>query len=293
MKRKIIEIDQDLCNGCGLCANACPEGAIKMIDGKAHIVGEFLCDGLGACVGECPVNAIKIVEKEAEPYNEIKVIQNLIPKGENVLIAHLKHLYDHGQINWYNEALKYLKENGININQSFISSASIYNQSPCCVNFQNVNSFPKETKFQKDNNYNQQYENNNSNTSIISEISNWPIQLHLINPNAQIFNNADILIAADCTAFALGSFHKDLLKGKKLIIACPKLDANKEIYIEKLSFLFSNININSLTIAIMQVPCCRGLANLVNESLQKAQKNISYDLIIISIDGKILTKIKV
>lgn len=280
MKRKIIEIDQEKCNGCGQCASSCPEGAIQMVEGKAQVVGEFLCDGLGACIGECPVGAIKIVEKEAEPYNELKVIQNMIQKGENVVLAHLKHLYDHGQTTWYNQAINFLKEKGFNT-ENYKSHIENKKEEFCCSHAtEKTISREKDEKDKED----------LDNLKIPSMLSNWPVQLHLVNPNAPYFKNADLLIAADCTAFSYGNFHNQFLKGKILIIACPKLDNNKEIYIDKLTILFNEMDIKSITIAIMEVPCCHGLVQIVKEAILKSKKNFTFELVIISLHGKILSQ---
>lgn len=279
MKRKIIEIDQQKCNGCSQCASSCPEGAIQMVEGKAQVVGEFLCDGLGACIGQCPVGAIKIVEKESEPYDEIKVMQNMVQKGEKVIIAHLKHLFDHGQTTWYNQAKEYVKKNGINID--FENEVEKKKNEFCCSHAAEMTISREKDEKDKE---------NLDNLEFPSMLSNWPVQLHLVNPNAPYFKNADLLIAADCTAFSFGNFHNEFLKGKKLIIACPKLDSGKDIYIDKLTSIFSNMDINSITVLIMQVPCCMGLVSLVQTAISKSLKIIDFKVIILSIDGKILSE---
>ena len=281
MKRKIIQINEEKCNGCGACASECPEGAIQMIDGKAQIVGEFLCDGLGACISKCPVDAIEIVEKEAEPYNERKVMENLKIKGEKVIFAHLKHLKEHGQFSWLKEAIKYIRENEIKIdikefelfleNNSYNKDKNEIEKSVCCEHANSID-----------------YSLNSENSH--SELTNWPIQLHLINPMAPYLNDSDLLIAADCTAFSFSNFHSEFLRNKKLIIACPKLDSGKEVYIDKLTYLFSNHKINSITVLIMQVPCCMGLVSLVKEAIERSTANLNIELIILSTDGKILSK---
>lgn len=278
MKRKIIEIDQQKCNGCGQCATSCPEGAIQMVQGKAHVVGEFLCDGLGACIGECPVKAIQLIEKETEPYDEIKVMEKIFQKGENVVIAHLKHLYDHGQTTWYNHAKEYIKKIGINID--FENEIEKKKSEFFCSHATKMRISQEKDGLDKE------YLNN---IGLPSMLSNWPIQLHLVKPDAPYFKNADLLIAADCTAFSFGNFHNQFLKGKKLIIACPKLDNKIEIYIDKLASIFLNMDINSITVLIMQVPCCMGLVSLIQTAISKILKKLDFKVIVLSIEGEILS----
>lgn len=279
MKRKIIEIDQKKCNGCGQCAFLCPEGAIQMVEGKAQVVGEFLCDGLGACIGECPVGAIKIVEKNAQAYDEIKVMQNMIQKGEKVVIAHLKHLYEHGQLNWYNQAKNYIKGSGLSID--FEKEIEKKKDEFCCTHAKEMSISRENDEIKKE---------YSANLELPSMLTNWPVQLHLVNPMSPYFKNSDLLVAADCTAFSFGNFHNEFLKGKKLIIACPKLDVGKEIYVDKLTYIFSNMNINSITILIMQVPCCSGLVALVKEAMEKSLNKIDLKVIVLSIEGKTLSE---
>ncbi|GLI52740.1 ATP-binding protein [Thermodesulfovibrio yellowstonii] len=212
-KRQIVQIDKDRCDGCGACVNACAEGAIQIVNGKAQLINEIYCDGLGACLGSCPKGAITIVEKETIPFDEE---------------ATKKHL----------ELIK-IKE------------------VPSCECL----SFMKNHK-----------------------LNNWPIQLKLISVNASFLKNAHLLIAADCTAFSYNNFHKEILKDKKLIIACPKLDDAK-FYIEKLTEIFNLNNIKAITVLRMTVPCCAGLTWIIKEALNKSGKNISFEEKIIDIDG--------
>ncbi len=200
MKRKIINIDQEKCNGCGQCVSDCPEGALQLIDGKARLVGDLLCDGLGACLQACPENAISIEEREAEPYNEIKATMTFSSK------SHLTH---------------------------------------------------------------------------------WPIQLHLISSAAAHYKGSDLLVAADCVAYTLGNFH-ELLKGHTLVIACPKLDSNQETYLEKLTALIDQAELKSIQVAIMQVPCCRGLLKLVMEAANRAQRKPPITCTVVGLQGEIL-----
>jgi len=198
MIRDILKIDEDLCTGCGLCVPSCHEGALQIIDGKARLVSELMCDGLGACIGYCPEGAITIEKREAEPYNETRVIEN------------------------------------------------------------------------------------------ISELRHWPVQMHLINPNASYFRNSDLLVAADCVAYSTGGFHSRFLKGKSLVIACPKLDQNTEIYVEKLKTLIDNAGVNTITVMMMEVPCCSGLLRMIKAAGLQANRKVPVKQIIIGLKGEIL-----
>ncbi|MCX7862079.1 MAG: 4Fe-4S binding protein [Bacteroidales bacterium] len=276
MKRKIITINENLCTGCGICADACAEGAIQIIDGKARLISEILCDGLGACIGSCPEGAITIEEKETEPYDEIKVIRLLIEKGENTVKAHLKHLKEHQQSEWLKQAVSYLLSHKHEIAfdiEKIIHEIHHYHSS-------NHSGCPgsKAMQFNKDNFV----------TESESALTHWPIQMHLISPHAPYFQNADIVLAADCVAYALGSFHAKYLKNKRLIIACPKLDQQQEIYLEKLIALINEAHINTLTVMIMEVPCCRGLLSLAQEAVKNATNIIPIKLVVVGIQGHIL-----
>jgi len=269
MKRKIIEIDEEKCTGCGQCIPNCPEGAIQIIDGKARLISDLFCDGLGACIGSCPVDAIKIVERDAEPYDERKVMENIIKKGENTIKAHLKHLHEHGETEYLRQALQVLKEKDIEIDLNDVLEV------PCCPGMKTVDMRDKK-------------EEETAGTEIKSQLRQWPIQLHLVNPLATYFKKADLVIAADCTAYAYGNFHFDFLKGKTLIIACPKLDQNIDRYIEKISQIIDAGQINTITVVIMEVPCCMGLVKIVQEGMKKAKRKVPVKRCIISIKGELL-----
>ncbi len=277
MLRDMIVIDEEKCNGCGLCVPNCPEGALQVIDGKVRLVSDLLCDGLGACVGECPVGALKVEKKEAEPYDERKVMENIIKAGENTIKAHLKHLFEHGQNEYLNQAIEFLKDKKIEIPD--------YKEVKK-MDFDNFTGCPgsRMMDFRDD-------KNNNKNQETIeqkSQLRQWPIQLHLISPLAPYFQKADLLIAADCTAFAFGNFHNDLLKGKSIVIGCPKLDENQEIYEEKIKALIDEAKINSITVAIMEVPCCGGLLSIAQSAAQKAKRKVPIKYVMIGIKGEIL-----
>jgi NAD-dependent dihydropyrimidine dehydrogenase PreA subunit len=276
MKRKIINIDHEKCTGCGLCVSDCPEGALQIIDGKARLVGDLLCDGLGACLKSCPEDAIFVEEREAEPYDEIKVLENIIPQGHNVLIAHLKHLRDHRQAEYLQQALAYLNKKNI---PADLPPEIAMTPSPMrgCPGSQTQVFTPRQNM----------EEDNQTHPSMLTH---WPIQLHLISPAAPHYRNSDLLIAADCVAFSNADFHKDFLKGRTLVIACPKLDARQEVYLEKLIALIDEAKVKSIRVAIMQVPCCRGLLQHVVEAANRAANKVPISCVIVGLQGEILNE---
>lgn len=285
MKRDIIKIDEEKCTGCGICVPNCHEGALQIIDGKVRLVSELMCDGLGACIGHCPEGAITIEKREAEPYNEIAVIRDMAPKGANTIIAHLKHLKDHGENEYFKEGFSWLKlnSNKININMAEIVDAITENNNHIGHNHNHGGSCPgsRERILVAP-------ETTSIAEEIPSELRHWPVQMHLINPNAPYFKETDMLLAADCVAFSLGSFHNRFLRGHSLAIACPKLDAGADIYIEKIVALIDVAKVNTITVMMMEVPCCGGLLLMVKTALQKASRKIPVKQIVVSIDGKIL-----
>jgi len=281
MKRKIIRINEELCNGCGICADACAEGAIQIIDGKAKLISEVFCDGLGACIGTCPEGAIEIIECEAEPYNEEKVIENIIKHGKNTVIAHMKHLKEHRMHDHLKQAVAYLMNHKSDLSfdaEEVIREVHFYNPhaSGGC---------PGSRIMQ----FNKTHSTNNSDVAEQpSELRQWPIQMHLISPVAPYFYNADVLLVADCVAYSLGNFHSKYLKNKSLAVACPKLDSNQEVYVEKLVRMINEAKINTLTVMIMEVPCCSGLVRLAQLALQQAERTVPVKMIKISVQGDVL-----
>ena len=231
MKRKIIKIDEDKCNGCGLCAAACHEGAIEMINGKAKLTREDYCDGLGDCLPACPTNAITFEEREAPAYNEEAVRQAKIQKL------------------------------GVKL--------------PCgCPGTQSKaikrEAAPAQSK----------------SAFVASQLSQWPCQIKLVPVNAPYFEDANLLIAADCTAFAYGNFHNEFIRNHITLIGCPKLDEGD--YAEKLTQIIANNNIKSVKIMRMEVPCCSGIENAVKRALQASGKFIPWQVVTISTDGRII-----
>lgn len=275
MKRDIITIDETKCNGCGQCVTGCPEGALQMIDGKACLVSDFFCDGLGACIGNCPQDAIKIEQREAEPYSEYQAMENICKGGEHVIQAHLKHLKDHGQKEYLEQAMEYLEQRNL-----FIPDFETKTQCNCPGMMTKIIA----------------HDDKKSAVGAIidttSQLRNWPIQLSLMNPDVQYFEHADLLISADCAPFSYPQFQQRFLKDKILIMFCPKLDKVIDQYVEKLTYIFENKNIQSITLVHMEVSCCSGVEIIVKKALEKSLKNgqkiIAIKDYTISISGEII-----
>jgi len=283
MQRKIIKIDEEKCNGCGLCIPNCQEGALQIIDNKARLISDLFCDGLGACIGHCPEGAIEIVEREAEPYNEWKVMEILVTKGRNTILAHLEHLRDHNEQEFLKEAIHYLQENNIDMSEKELESSNTRQGSFCgCPGSKTIDFHTEEEKIVPVG------ASSVNPMDVPSELKQWPVQLHLLNPQASYFRNADVVLAADCAAFAMGNFHARFLKGKSLAIACPKLDTNKESYLQKLTSMIADTKINSLTVVIMEVPCCGGLIQMARSARDEAKRNIPIKQVVVSIQGEVL-----
>lgn len=271
-KRKIIKIDLDKCNGCGLCIPNCPEGALKVIDGKARLISDLFCDGLGACIGHCPEGAISIEEREAGAYDEKKVMENIVRQGPNVISAHLDRLRDHGETEYLNEALGYLKEHKTKVSQTEGHSAGAHH---ACPGSKVIDFGDKKSRKGKE----------EDGLHLNSELRQWPVQIMLVPPNAPYFNGAELLVAADCVPFAYADFHKELLKGKILLVGCPKLD-DLELYGEKIREIIKNNTIRSVTYAHMEVPCCSGLVAVIKDAITAASKKIPFKEVVIGIKGE-------
>ncbi len=252
-KRKIIKIDEEKCDGCGLCIPSCPEGALQIIDGKAKLVKESFCDGLGACLGECPQGALTIEEKEVEEYDEEGVIAHIKEQSPEILDKHLAHLKEHAY-----ELPKYHSHQKIT----------------ACPSAQ-MRQWKKKGKGTAET------------AQADSELRQWPIQLHLVPPSAPYFQNADLILVADCVPFAYPNFHADFLKEKAIAIGCPKLD-DPEAYISKLAQILESADIKSLKVVHMEVPCCYGLVRIAQEALRKSGKDIPLETVNIGITGGVL-----
>ncbi|MBI3124280.1 MAG: 4Fe-4S binding protein [Ignavibacteriales bacterium] len=276
MLRKIIQIEEDKCDGCGACVPECHEGALQIIDGKARLISDLFCDGLGACLGHCPTGALTIVEREAEPYDERKVMDYIVKGGPNVIKAHLKHMRDHKEFEFLTQAIDYLNDHGIAI--PVLEEVAKEEPSSCGCSGSQAQSFEEnETK---------------EDGQRQSHLTQWPIQMHLVSPTAAYYRNSDLLLAADCCAFSYGDFHKDFMKGKSVAIACPKLDTNKQVYLDKLITMVNDANIKSMTVVIMQVPCCSGLAQMAKQAVEHATREVPITVIVIGVQGEILQTVE-
>jgi ferredoxin len=277
-KRKIINIDAEKCNGCGKCIPNCPEGALQMIDGKARLISDLFCDGLGACIGHCPEGAITIDEREAEAYDEKKVMVNIVKQGRNTIKAHLEHLKEHGEKEFLLQAIEVLREKDIEtdlIGEVTGNKNMDGKQFSGCPGAKVMDFSAPESAGEEDG-------------QRTSQLRQWPLQLHLVPPTAPYYQGKDVVLAADCVAYSLADFHKDFLKGKSLAIACPKLDSDQNIYLDKIIAMIDQAEINTLTVMTMEVPCCSGLLMLAKQAAQKAERKVPIKHILVGIKGDIL-----
>lgn len=260
MIRKIIHIDEELCNGCGLCASACQEGAIGIVDGKAKLLRDDYCDGLGNCLPVCPTNAISFIEREAAAFDEEAVEANMKANSEKT-----KANID--------------ANTNININ-SVEENQGVKKVFTGCPGSMARKIFRTSQDKKEERNRIQ------ANTSAESELRQWPVQIKLVPVNASYFDGTHLLIAADCTAYAYANFHQEFIRGKITLIGCPKLDEGD--YSEKLTEIIRQNNIKSVTIVRMEVPCCGGLARAAETALRNSGKFIPWQVKIISTDGQIV-----
>lgn len=288
MLRDMISIDEEKCDGCGVCVPGCPEGALQVIDGKARLVSDLLCDGLGACIRECPKDALKVEKKEAQQYDEHRVMENIVKAGANTIKAHLKHLHDHGETKYLNEALEYLKRNKFQIPDFKDNSTGHGHVRRSNEGSPGGGGCPgaRTIDFSGDGGHT----SNEPAGRQQSELRQWPVQMHLISPNAPYFQGRDVLIAADCVAFSMGNFHRDYLKGRALAIACPKLDSELEVYQGKIRALIDEAKVNTITVMIMQVPCCGGLLGLTKAAAAEAKRKVPVKAVVVGLKGDILSE---
>lgn len=241
MIRRVVKIDEEKCNGCGLCASACHEGAIGIVNGKAKLLRDDYCDGLGDCLPSCAVGAITFEEREAMPYDEEAVKANM-------------------------EKRKIEEKNPETNKKIHFGCPGAQSR---VINHNKV-----------------QAKRENSDFEYVSQLNQWPVQIKLVPPNAGYFNNANLLIAADCTAYAYADFHNKFMKNKITLIGCPKLDEGD--YSEKLASILEMNEIKSVTVIRMEVPCCGGIVNAVKNALKKSDKMIPWQIVTISTNGEII-----
>jgi Pyruvate/2-oxoacid:ferredoxin oxidoreductase delta subunit len=259
MIRKIVEIDEARCDGCGRCITSCAEGAIALVDGKARLVGDVLCDGLGACLGECPQGALRVVERQAPAFDEAAVQGHLArarpPASAGAPAAEHGHGPAAGCPGTRSRTLP---------RKSLTVVADAPSAGP------GSSSGPRGLRAPAG--------------AAQSQLGQWPVQLHLVPAAAPYFQGADLLVAADCVPFACARFHDDLLAGKALVVGCPKLD-DVRAYAEKLGQIFTRSDIRSVTVARMEVPCCGGIAMAVRQGLAASGKAIPVRDVIVNVDG--------
>jgi len=278
--RKVVRIDDDKCNGCGDCIPNCPEGALQVIDGKARLVSDLFCDGLGACVGHCPTGAMTVEERPAEPYDETRVMANIVPQGPNTIAAHLAHLKGHGAMAHYRTALDFLKEHNIALPAAKPEDCACPSSHARALKKKGpgVGGQGAEDRGQGSGGRGQ--------GAAESELQNWPVQIMLVPVSAPYLKNADLLIAADCVPAACPAFHREFLRDKVLLIGCPKLD-DANFYLEKLTELFRTNQPKSVTCLHMEVPCCFGLVQLTRQAIEQSGRVIPFAERTISIRGEV------
>ncbi|MEE8416358.1 MAG: 4Fe-4S binding protein [Desulfobacterales bacterium] len=245
VNRKIIEIDEDLCDGCGLCVPSCAEGALEIVDGKVKVIADNYCDGLGACLGECPVGALKVVDREAEEFDEVAVEAYLEEKEKNMPKA-----------------------------EPMVSGG--------CPSSR-IERFDRIEPVQASN------APDIGRVEETSALSHWPVQIRLIPPTAEFLKGADLLVLADCMPVAFPSLHRDFLKEKVVALGCPKFD-DAEGYVNKFAEIFQVADIKSVTVVVMEVPCCAGLPIIVKKGLEISGKEVPIKEVVVSTRGKILDR---
>ena len=255
--RKIVKIDEEKCNGCGVCVPSCAEGALQIIDGKARLVSEIYCDGLGACLGECPQDAITIEEREAEDFDEVATEQHLkqTTKVESPVEDELPCGCPSTHVTQFEE-----------------KTAPVAEPLPCGCPSANIAHFEPETAPET--------------VTQAATLGHWPVQLKLVPPGAPFLEGADLILAGDCVPFAYPNFHRDFLKDHALLVACPKLD-DFEAHQQKLTEILRQSDVKSLSVLHMEVPCCFGLVKMVKDALLASGKNIPLTEVNIGVRGDV------
>lgn len=251
VKRQIIQIDEEKCDGCGLCVPSCVEGALQVVDGKARLMRESFCDGLGVCLGDCPQGALRVAELETDAYDERAVVAYLQQTAPDMVDRHLAHLQAHGM--------------------STASGRSVA-AAPACPSIRLQGWEEKAPVSQA------------PQARIPSELRQWPVQLHLVPANAPFFQDADLTLVADCVPFAYPNFHADFLRGSAIAVGCPKLDDGRA-YIAKVAQILEQSRIKSLKVVRMEVPCCGGLAYIAQQALAVSGKDIPLESVVVDIQG--------
>jgi NAD-dependent dihydropyrimidine dehydrogenase PreA subunit len=258
--RDVIEIDEELCDGCGECVTACAEGAIALVDGKAKLISDVYCDGLGACIGDCPQGAITVIQREADEFDEGAVREHLARQAAAGLSTSMSSPTaaagpSAGELPMVGGPAPAASCPGSRTRSWAADSA------------------PPESA-----------------EELPSRLRQWPIQLHLVPPTAPFFHDADVLLAADCVAFSVGGFHSRFLDGRGLAIACPKLDSHQEIYVQKLASMIDDARIRSIDVMVMEVPCCSGLVQLVRQATVLASREVPVRCRVVGVQGNILAE---
>jgi NAD-dependent dihydropyrimidine dehydrogenase PreA subunit len=249
--RKIIEIDEELCDGCGNCVPSCAEGALQIVDGKARVIADMYCDGLGACLGECPMGALKIIEREADEFDE-EAVEELLAQGKKEEPAQQAPAFSGG---CPSARL-----------QSFATPESAAAAAPQ-ADLSAADSAALEQ----------------------SALSHWPVQIMLVPPTAPFLKGADLLVLADCVPVAFPTVHRDFIKGKAVLMGCPKLD-DAQFYIEKFAQICKDSGVKSITTVVMEVPCCGGLPMIIKKGMEMSGVNIPMEQVVISTRGQILDR---
>lgn len=264
--RQVIRIDEDLCDGCGVCVPSCAEGALQIIDGKARMATDKYCDGLGACLGECPQGAISFETREAEEFDEEATVEHLVKDLGRTPDAHFQHMAEHaagGQDHDHGHA------------HAPAAHAHGHGGGHMCPSARTI-----------DRTHETRQEEPTAANAVQSELRQWPVKLYLVNPQAPYFQDADLLVAADCVPFAYGSLHPDFLKGKTLVTGCPKFD-DVDLYREKLTEIVRQNNVRSITVLVMEVPCCTGMRFIAEDAVKAAGKDVPVETVTISLAGEV------
>ncbi|PRX22475.1 4Fe-4S binding protein [Orenia metallireducens] len=266
-KRQIITIDEDKCNGCGLCVTGCHEGALQIVNGKAKLVNESFCDGFGDCIGECPTGALVIEEREAKEFDLDATAEHVRTlRGDEAVEEMMKAQEVHEA---KEEAPKHNHGGGCPGSRMRVMKKP----SGGCPGSQ-------AKSLKKNDN------NGDSDVEVQSTLQQWPVQISLLSPFAPYFKNADLLITADCVPFAYGDYHRKLLKGKAVAIGCPKLD-DGDAYVDKLATIIANNDLKSITVARMEVPCCGGMVRITEEAVKRSGVDIEVEIVTIGINGEL------